>query len=382
MADNDVSREDRQLPASERRLQNAAQEGRVPRSRDVVHALMVGSALGGIAAFGPSVATRLMEVVRAGLRFDAAGVLEPARMSARLGDLGIAALAGALPLMGIAAAAGIAGSLLPGGAVFTTKPLMPDFSRLNPVNGLGRLFSRDAVIDLGKLLLIVIALGVAAWQYVGGSLQAFAGLAPLPLVQGIGAGLGRVQGGLGVLVGVLAAAALIDGPLQWFRHRSNLKMTLQEVKDEHKETEGDPHVKGRIRARQREIGRARMLAAVPSADVVVMNPTHYAVALRYDESRMGAPRVVAKGADLMALRIRDLARECGVPLLEAPPLARALYANVEVDREVPAALYNAVAQVLAWVYQLQHHVPGRGRMPEPPAEFDLPRGLDPHEVTA
>jgi flagellar biosynthetic protein FlhB len=183
--------------------------------------------------------------------------------------------------------------------------------------------------------------------------------------------------GLTTLLAVLAAVALVDLPFQWFRHRAELRMTHQEAKQEAKESDGDPMLRSRIRQRQREIASRRMLAAVPAADVVVTNPTHYAVAIRYDETKGGAPRVVAKGVDLVAGRIREIARAAGVPLVEAPPLARALYAHVELDREIPVALYNAVAQVLAYVYQLRRWVPGRGTAPSMPDEIEVPASLDP-----
>ena len=154
-------------------------------------------------------------------------------------------------------------------------------------------------------------------------------------------------------------------------------MSHQEMKDEFKQQEGNMEVKGRIKQRMREMARKRMLAAVPTADLVVMNPTHYAVALKYDESTMGAPRVVAKGLDLLAFKIRDIATENRVPVLEAPPLARALYANTEVDAEVPMALYSAVAQVLAYVYQLKAALTGQAPMPGNMPDLDVPAEMDP-----
>jgi flagellar biosynthetic protein FlhB len=175
---------------------------------------------------------------------------------------------------------------------------------------------------------------------------------------------------------VVLVAALIDGPLQVFRHRKDLMMTPQEARQEHRESEGDPQVKAKLRQLQREMSRGRMLAAVAQANVVVTNPTHFAVALKYDDGVMGAPRVVAKGADLLAARIRELAAEANVPMLEAPPLARALYRHVEIDQEIPAALYSAVAQVLAWVYQLEQFAAGRGSRPREPG-IQVPDGLDP-----
>jgi flagellar biosynthetic protein FlhB len=179
--------------------------------------------------------------------------------------------------------------------------------------------------------------------------------------------------------GVVIAVALVDGPLQIWRHHKKLRMTAQEAKDEFRQSEGDPQIKARIRQRQREMSRGRMLAAVPSASVIVTNPSHFAVALKYDESGMGAPRVIAKGADLLAARIREIAAESGVPMLEAPPLARALFKHVELDQEIPAVLYSAVAQVLAWVYQLQQHLDGGGAFPREPG-IAVPKGMDPQET--
>jgi flagellar biosynthetic protein FlhB len=173
-----------------------------------------------------------------------------------------------------------------------------------------------------------------------------------------------------------------DLPLQRFLLHSRLKMSAQEIKEEHKQQEGSPEIKGRIKQRMREISRRRMLAAVPKADLVVMNPTHYAVALKYDEDKMGAPRVVAKGTDLLAFKIRDLARDHKVPVLQAPPLARALYAHAELDREIPLALYSAVAQVLAHVFQLRAAMLGRAPMPGDLAEVVVQPELDPHNDLA
>ena len=184
-------------------------------------------------------------------------------------------------------------------------------------------------------------------------------------------------GGFSLLILLLVAIATFDVPFQWFRHRADLRMTREEARKESRESEGDPMLRGQIRAKQREVSRRRMLAAVPSADIVVVNPTHYAVAIRYDESAMDAPRVVAKGVDLLAARIQAIARESNVPVLEAPPLARALYAHVEIDREVPRALYAAIAQVLAYVYQLKRWVPGRTAAPRAPADIEVPPGMDP-----
>jgi flagellar biosynthetic protein FlhB len=177
------------------------------------------------------------------------------------------------------------------------------------------------------------------------------------------------------IAGLFLVAAL-DVPYQMWTHARKLRMSKEEVKREHKENDGDPHVKGRIRAQQRAAARRRMMTAVPTADVIVTNPTHFAVALKYTDGEMRAPKVVAKGVNLVAARIRELGREHNVPLLEAPPLARALYHNVEIDREIPGALYGAVAQVLAWVYQLRRFKEDGGIRPDEPADLDVPKELD------
>ncbi len=377
MADSEASREDRQLPASERRLQKAREDGRVARSRDLGHFAVLGAALIGAAAIGPSMARETISMVRSALSFERDAAMTVQRLPGVVAELGADAALATLPLVGGLAIVAIAATLIPGGLVLSTKPLDLDPSRLSPLNGIKRVFSVRGAFDLARLLVLSCALAAIGSWFVTTSLPEFAGLAARPLAQGLSGGAAVMGAGLAALVAVLAAVALVDVPFQWFRHRADLKMTHQEARREAKESDGDPMLRGRMRARQREIAGRRMLAAVPTADVVITNPTHYAVAIRYDESAMGAPRVVAKGADLLAGRIRELAAQAGVPLLEAPPLARALYAHVEVDREIPAALYNAVAQVLAWVYQLRHRAAAPGAAPSAPTGIEVPSGMDP-----
>ncbi|MCO5099821.1 MAG: flagellar biosynthesis protein FlhB [Burkholderiaceae bacterium] len=377
MADNDVSREDRQLPASERRLQKAREEGRVPKSRDFGHFAMLGGALLAAAALGPGLAQASIGMLRDALRFGRPEALAAERLPQFFAAIGVDAFVALLPLLGAFALAAIAASAIPGGVVFSGKALKLDPSKLSPLSGLKRIFSIRGSVELLKLIVLAIALILVSAWFVSSSLAEFAQLATWPLAQALGSGSALMGTGLTTLLAVLALVALVDLPFQWFRHRAELRMTHQEAKQEAKESDGDPLLRSRIRQRQREIASRRMLAAVPAADVVVTNPTHYAVAIRYDDAKGGAPRVVAKGVDLVAGRIREIARAAGVPLVEAPPLARALHAHVELDREIPVALYNAVAQVLAYVYQLRQWVPGRGAAPRVPDAFEVPDGLDP-----
>lgn len=377
MADNDVSREDRQLPASERRLQKAREEGRVARSRDFGHFAMLGGALLAATALGPALAQAAVEMVRGALRFGRPEALAAERLPLLFATAGFEAFVSMLPVLGTLALAAIAASTIPGGIVLSGKPLEPKPSKLHPKNGLKRIFSIRGVVELLKLIVLAVALiAVGAW-FVSSSLPAFAELSTHPLAPSLGSSASMLGAGMASMLGVLAFVALVDLPFQWFRHRADLRMTFQEAKQEAKESDGDPLLRSRMRQRQREIASRRMLAAVPAADAVITNPSHYAVAIRYDESKGGAPRVVAKGVDLLAGRIREIARAAGVPLVEAPPLARALHAHVELDREIPVALYNAVAQVLAYVYQLRHWVPGRGAAPRMPEAFEVPDSLDP-----
>jgi flagellar biosynthetic protein FlhB len=330
---------------------------------------------------GPAIGQAALELIRHGLRFSRSQAMEPALMSGLLGANASSALLVVLPCVAALAVMAIIGSMLPGGVGFTMKPLMPDFNRLNPATGFARIFSKDNATDLGRLALLAGALVATASWFVMSHFDQYVALGSSPLLIALEKTRSQLISGTGLLVLLLFFSAMLDVPLQWWRHRVKLRMTHQEAREEMRESEGDPQVKGKIRARQREAAMARMMQAVPQADVVVTNPTHFAVAIKYDEGRMGAPRVIAKGADHLAARIRELAQASAVPLVEAPPLARALYAQVEVDREIPEALYTAVAQILAYVYQLRRWVPGRGPMPAMPVDLPVPAGLDPKDAT-
>ena len=379
MADSDTSRDDRQLPASARKLQKARDEGNIARSRDVSHALVLGVALLGLSSAGSLIGRSALEIVSHGMRFSRAEALDAGLLTGWFAQSGAAAMWVIVPVCASLAAAGAIATMIPGGVVFSTKPAAPDFGRLNPMNGIARIFSRDSAVDMLKLFALAGGLAVIAVMFASSRFEHFAALSNVPLPAALYAAQEDLGKGIGRMEALLVAIALLDVPLQWFRHRNRLKMTHQEAREEVRESEGDPAVKGRQRQRQREISRNRMLAAVPKADVVITNPTHFAVAIRYDEAGMGAPRVVAKGTDHLAAKIRELAMDAGVPLFEAPPLARALYAHVEIDHEIPATLYTAVAQVLAFVYQLRHWVPGRNPYPREPRDLQVPTGLDPKE---
>jgi flagellar biosynthetic protein FlhB len=303
-------------------------------------------------------------------------------MGERLVELGARLLWVVLPFGVFMALAAIASSLAMSGWTWTFKPLAPKFHMFDPISGLAGLFSKDKLIDALKGSALALILGAIGALYLKSRVDAFSAALALPLPAAIAASAQTMLGGLALLLLALGAFALIDVPLQRYLHAQRLKMSHQELKQEHKEIEGNQEVKAKVRARMREVTKRRMLAAVPKADLVVMNPTHYAVALKYDEASMGAPRVVAKGADLLAMKIRDTAKDAKVPVLQAPVLARALYAHAELDREIPAALFAAVAQVLAYVYQLRAAMAGRVAMPGALPELNVPAELDPHNKPA
>ena len=374
--------QDKQLPASARKLAKAKEDGQVVRSKDLGHFLVVAAATGVLLGLTPAWMQHIQELMVTGLRFDARSVATPDVMAERLSVWVIQGLWVIIPFaLGIGLASAAA-SVMAGGWVMTFKVISPKFGKLNPLQGIGNLFSKQQLLDALKACAMGILLGAAGCLFLSKSWPGLVGLIAEPLpsaIHHLGITIAEV---LGSMLLVIAGFALIDWPLQRYLFAERMKMSHQEQKDEFKQQEGNMEVKGRIKQRMREMARKRMLAAVPKADLVVMNPTHYAVALRYDEATMNAPRVVAKGLDLLAYRIRDIAQEHRVPVLEAPPLARALYANTEVDQEVPVALYSAVAQVLAYVMQLKQALGGQGRMPGNLPDLDVPQEMDPLHGTA
>jgi len=372
------SSQDRNLPASQRKLNKAREEGQVARSRDFGHFVAIGTCGALLAAFAPLVADWLQQMLMTGLRFDSSAVHNPGLMGDRLVELAIRLLLVIVPFGLVMTAAALGGSIVIGGWNWTLQPLMPQFGKLNPLTGIKGIVSKDKLIDALKGSALALILGAIGALFLKAHVEEFAGVMAMPLPAAIRSLSASMLGGLTLLLMALAAFAMIDVPLQRFQHAQRLKMSHQEIKQEHKELEGNQQIKAKLKARMREMTKRRMMAAVPSADLVVMNPTHYAVALKYDDKKMGAPRVVAKGADLLAMAIRDLAKDSKVPVLQAPALARALYAHAEIDREIPAALFAAVAQVLAYVYQLRAALAGQVAMPNAMPELNVPADLDPH----
>ena len=371
------SSQDKDLPASERKLQKARTDGQAARSRDLSHLAILGTGAVCMLAMAPDLFEHMQLAMGQALRFDAAAVHATDSMLKRLQDmLSIGLIASAVFAFSTASAALIS-AIGAGGWVFSAKPITPQFKRLNPISGAANLLSKQQLTNVAKMVLMTAILSAVAWNYMSGSIEQVAILSLQPSALAIGQAAQWLISGIALLLLVVFLVALVDVPLQSYFFKARLKMSHQEVKQEHKEAEGNPHTKGRQRQRQREIADGASVTAVPKADFVVMNPTHYAVALRYDENSMNAPQVISKGTDLIAMKIRDLAKQHAVPVLESPMLARALYAHAELDQPIPAALYTAVAQILAYVYRLKAALRGEGRMPDEQPDPQVPPELDP-----
>ncbi|PIM53170.1 flagellar biosynthetic protein FlhB [Roseateles chitinivorans] len=377
MADSDA--QDRNLPASQKKIERSRKEGQLPRSRDLPHFAVMATGAALFATSTPYAVDTLQHMLEGALRFDAEQLRAAGMMTERLSSLTWQGFLLGLPAMLILAMAAIAAHIASGGWNFTMKPLTPKFTHLNPVTGFGRLFQWQNLTTALKAVLLSLVLGIVGAIALKDRIAGFVGIMSVPLPSALAFAGKQLMGGLMMLGLCLALFAVIDVPLQRHLYLKRLKMSREEAKNELKEAEGNLEMKHKMRHKARELVKRRMLAAVPKADLVVMNPTHYAVAIAYDETKFGAPRVVAKGLDLLAFKIRDIAKESKVPVLQAPALARALYAHAELDREIPGALFGAVAQVLAYVYQLKAALKGQGMAPQAAPNPAVPDELDPHK---
>lgn len=366
-------------PASARRLEQAREEGQVPHSRELGAFLILLAAAGAFWLMGSWFAQRVAATFRRGLTLDGKLMRDPGQMLVRFSDLSLDVLLTFSPLLLLLMIAAAATPFLLNSVNFAPKALVPDFSRMNPIKGLQRLFSMSGLVDMLKAVAKALLVGgMAAWV-IWSERNELILLLTQPIEVGLVSAGHLVAFSFLAVVSVMIIIVAIDVPFQLWHYHDKLKMTRDELRKEAKELEGDPHVKGRIRSLQREAARRRMMAAVPQADVIVTNPTHFAVALSY-KSGMAAPRVVAKGMGEVARRIREIGAENGVPLLEAPGLARALHRHVDLDREVPGTLYAVVAEALAWVYQLSAWRQNGGNYPLPPQNLPVPLELAVPEV--
>jgi flagellar biosynthetic protein FlhB len=370
---------ERTEPASGRRIEKARAEGQVPHSRELGAFLVMTAAAGIFWTMGPWLMQRMSGILRRGLMIDLQMAYEPQLMLVRFADLSSDALLAFSPLLLALVVAVLLSPFLLGSWNFAPKALVPDLSRLDPIKGLTRLISWSGLVEMLKAIAKAFLLGgVAAWVIWNERYDIFA-IFGQSLDVGLASAGHLINFSFLAVVATMVLIVAVDVPFQLWQYHDKLKMSREELKQEGKESEGDPQVKSRIRSLQREAARKRMMGSVPTADVIVTNPTHFAIALAY-KSGMGAPKVVAKGRGDIALKIREIGAEHGVPMLEAPPLARALYRHTELDQEVPSALYAAVAEVLAYIYQLSNWRQVGGNYPLPPREISVPAELVPEAV--
>lgn len=351
MSDNDQSGEKTEQPTP-KRLDDARKEGNIPRSRELSTAAVYGACVLAMMAFSGMLARGGLQWMKQALQPDPGLLQQPDELFGHAGQLLLAGMLVIAPLLAIGLLASFVSPVLMGGLQWTNKSLVPKLDRMSPLAGIKRLYGGEAVAEFAKSLLRVLFVGAAGTLVMVSSMPLLRGLLHKPLETAIADGL---QFALRLMLATAAAfflLAVLDAPYQRWNWLRKLKMTREELKREHKESEGSPEVKGRIRQMQMQMSQRRMMQDVPTADVIVVNPTHYAVALKYQGDNMNAPVVVARGVDEVALRIRALAQQHRVAVVSAPPLARALYREGQLGKEIPVRLYSAVAQVLSYVYQL------------------------------
>jgi flagellar biosynthetic protein FlhB len=358
-----------------KRLEESRKKGQIARSKELNTLAVTLTGTVALIIFGAYMGNVLMDIMRGNFSLPREVLMSERSMALYLLASGKEALLAMQPFLIALLIASIVGPIALGGWLFSTEALQPKASRMNPLAGLKRMFSVQALVELLKALakfLVILAVALVVLAVDQDDLLA---IANEPIEPAILHSLKVVGWSAFWLSCGLILIAAVDAPFQLWSHKQQLKMTKQEVRDEYKDTEGKPEVKGRIRQLQREMAERRMMQAVPQADVVITNPTHFAVALKYDPEKGGAPLLLAKGGDFLALKIREIAQEHKVMVLESPGLARAVYYSTELDQEIPAGLYLAVAQVLAYVYQLRQYQAGKGKRPGPLPDLPIPPDL-------
>jgi flagellar biosynthetic protein FlhB len=371
--DSDLERTEE---ATGRRLEQARSKGDIPRSRELNTFVVMMAGGASLMMLGPGMARGLEDIFKHWLTFDHASLAHPEVLWSAFMNTIMSTIMLVMPLAVVLMIAAMAAPILIGGWMFSFEVIQVDFGKLNPINGIGRLFSVNGLVELVKAIFKATLVGFVAYWVLWGKRTEILSLAAEPITGGIPHMLDMLIWTYVLITAAMFLIVAIDVPFQIWHYNVKHRMTKEEVRQEHKESEGDPQIKARIRAMQRQMARNRMMSAVPKADVIVTNPTHYAVALEYQEGVMRAPKVVAKGSYLLAQRIRELGEENNVPILSAPPLARALYRHAELEQEIPAALFAAVAEVLAYVYQLRSYNSGAGEMPQKPEKIEVPEGMD------
>lgn len=373
MAENDAG--ERSEQATPKRLNDARQKGQVARSRELTTAVLLITASVSLFSFSNTMGTGFADMAVRAWSLDRKSIFTNTQMLAAVGELFAEVLVAVAPFFILLFALAMFSPLLTGGLSFSSKAIAPQASRMSLGKGFKRMFGLHALIELIKALAKVSVVFLVGYLVI---IQVFPELLALgsgEVEAGIGRAMDLVSRSFFLISLSLLIIALIDVPYQIWNHAKQLKMTKQEVKDEFKETEGKPEVKGKVRQLQRELAQRRMMEAIPDADVVVTNPEHYSVAIKYDPIHSSAPVVVAKGVDVIAMQIRKVAIANDVTILASPPLTRAIYHTTEIGQEVPQGLYLAVAQVIAYVFQLNSFNQGKGMRPAKLKDLPIPDDL-------
>lgn len=361
--------------ASGRKIEKAREEGQVPRSRDLTTSVVLLLGAIGLLYFSDFMGGKFVELTRANFVISREAIFDPSAMIGHFASAMYLGLVSMVPFMALMLVASVIGPVALGGWLFSGDALMPKLSRMDPMAGLKRMFSMKALMELLKASAkVTVILGTTIWLLKHYAQPMFR-LSDQDVSTAIIESTKISAYALIILSACTLLIAAVDVPLQLYEYNKKLKMSKQEVKDESKDTDGKPEVKGRIRQLQREMAQRRMMANVPNADVIITNPTHYAVALKYNPESMATPILLAKGGDNIALKIREIAKAHGIEIIESPVLARAIFHTTELDNEIPAGLYLAVAQVLAYVFQLRSFRKGRGPKPKYPSNLNVPRDM-------
>jgi len=354
-----------------KKLQDAREKGQIARSKELGTAAVLISAALAIMAFGGMLAESMVKVFQTAFTMSREQVFDVNLMLRNIGVMGWLLFKPMLWIMGFITVAALIGNTLLGGISFSWEAARPKASKMSPIQGVKRMLGVQAFVEFVKSVAKVVVIAGVVWAVLRWKFSEILTLSMQSIPGSIVNALDMLQWMLLALVCSLIIIVIIDVPYQIWNHNKQLKMSKQEVKDEHKNMEGSPEVKGRIRRLQMEMAARRMMADVPQADVVVTNPTHFSVALKYDSEGSGAPKVVAKGVDEVALKIREVARHYEVPIMASPALTRSLYHTTKLGQDIPEGLYVAVAQVLAFVFQLEQYRKGKGQRPKPVSD-DLP----------
>jgi len=374
MAEEDSAQEKSEEPTA-KKLEKSREEGQLPRSKDLSTSVVLIASVLSVIAFGPIMVLKVTQIAKFNFQFDRQAAIDKNLMLAHLNHSAMEGFISLIPLFTVLLIAAIAGPILVSGWNFSAKSISPKFSKMNPLSGLKKMVSTHALVELLKAWAKVLVVGIGAILVIISQFNDIRWIVREDVFQGMEHVTSILFWSIFFICCSTLVIAAIDVPFQLYSHNKKMKMTLQEVKDEYKNTEGKPEVKARVRQLQREVSQRKMMSQVPDADVIITNPDHFAVALKYTPNEMPAPVLLGKGTDLVAEKIKEIAKEYNIPIVQSPPLARSIYHFTEIGQEIPEGLYMAVAQILAYIFQLNQYQSGYAQKPGDLPDFDIPEDL-------